>query len=304
MNASQTDVRATVGIVGLGIMGIAYARNLRKAGYTVFGFDPAPEAASALDACGGKALPSPRAVAEKADIILIALASIPALRDVAAQIAEVAHEGQVVAEMGTLPLDAKEDARGLLAEKGCPVLDCPVSGTGAQAATGDLVVFASGDSDAFDKIKPVFEAFARDVRHVGAFGAGIKLKYVANLLVTIHNLAAAEALLLAQKSGLDLQMVYDAVRSGAGNSRMFEVRGPMMIDDTYEPATMKMDVYMKDLTLILDHARDVRAPLPLMTASLPYYVAALSQGRDKQDTAALFAVLKELASSERKETTA
>ncbi|TKT69210.1 NAD(P)-dependent oxidoreductase [Aquamicrobium sp. LC103] len=302
MNAVQTDVRTVVGIAGLGIMGIAYARNLCKAGYVVVGFDPAPEAAAALAECGGEALASPRAVAEQADIILIALASIPALRDVTMQFAEAAREDQVVAEMGTLPLDAKEAARDLLAAKGCTMLDCPVSGTGAQAATGDLVIFASGDSAAFDKIKPVFEAFARDVRHVGAFGAGIKLKYVANLLVTIHNLAAAEALLLAQKSGLDLQMVYDAVRSGAGNSRMFEVRGPMMISDTYEPATMKMDVYMKDLTLILDHARDVRAPLPLMTASLPYYMAALSQGRDKQDTAALFAVLKALAPSDRKET--
>lgn len=301
MNASQTKICAKVGIIGLGIMGIAYARNLRKAGYTVTGFDPAPEANASLEDCGGEALASPRAVAEKADVILIALASIPALREVSAQIAEVARKDQVVAEMGTLPLDAKEDVRTLLAQKGCPLLDCPVSGTGAQAATGDLVIFASGESEAFETIKPVFEAFARDVRHVGAFGAGIKLKYVANLLVTIHNLAAAEALLLAKKSGLDLQMVYDAVRSGAGNSRMFEMRGPMMINDTYEPATMKMDVYMKDLTLILDHARDVRAPLPLMTASLPYYMAALSQGRDKQDTAALFAVLNELASPDRKE---
>jgi 3-hydroxyisobutyrate dehydrogenase-like beta-hydroxyacid dehydrogenase len=197
--------------------------------------------------------------------------------------------------MGTLPLSAKEELRAAFERKGVQTLDCPVSGTGAQAAKGDLVIYVSGDDKAAETVRPVFEGFARDVRFVGPFGAGIKLKYIANLLVTVHNLAAAEALLLAQKSGLDLQLVLDAVTSGAGNSRMLEVRGPMMVDGVYEPATMKMDVYMKDLTLILDHARDVRCPTPLMSASLPFYVSALAQGRDKEDTAALFAVLQDMA---------
>jgi 3-hydroxyisobutyrate dehydrogenase-like beta-hydroxyacid dehydrogenase len=160
----------------------------------------------------------------------------------------------VLAEMGTLPLEAKEAARVACAEVGVALLDCPVSGTGAQAATGDLVVFASGEAADVAVLYPVFSALARDIRHVGPFGAGMKLKLVANLLVTIHNLAAAEALLLAEKSGLDLGMVYEAIRSGAGNSRMFEVRGPLMIDGRYEPATMKMDVYQKDLALIMDPA--------------------------------------------------
>ncbi len=304
MSVNRSTLRPTVGIIGLGIMGMAYARNLRKAGFSVAGFDPMPAAAAALKECGGEAFDSPRAVAEGCDHILIALASIPALRDVvlgAEGIADAARPGMVVAEMGTLPIDAKEEVKPALEEKGAALLDCPVSGTGAQAAVGDLVVYASGDKPAFDAILPVFEGFARDVRHVGPFGAGMKLKYVANLLVTIHNLAAAEALLLAEKSGLDLQMVYDAISSGAGSSRMFEVRAPMMIKREYEPATMKMDVYMKDLTLILDHGRDVRAPLPLMAASLPYYMAALSEGRDKEDTAALFEVLKVLSGHVEKE---
>lgn len=300
MNGKTNGGRPVVGIVGLGIMGIAYARNLRKAGFDVVGYDPEPGAQAALRDCGGTVAASPRGVGEAADHILVALASIPALKAVIGAedgFGPVLRPGMVVAEMGTLPLDAKEAARRMVEEAGAVLLDCPVSGTGAQAAEGDLVVFASGDAAAIETLRPVFEGLARDVRAVGPFGAGMKLKFVANLLVTIHNLAAAEALLLAERSGLDLGMVFDAVRSGAGNSRMFEVRGPLMIEGRYEPATMKMDVYQKDLALIMDHARAIGCPVPLMSATLPFYSAALAQGRDKEDTAALFGVLQTLATA-------
>jgi L-threonate 2-dehydrogenase len=295
--------RPTVGIVGLGIMGLAYARNLRKAEFPVVGFDVAEERGVALEEAGGRALASPEAVAREAPVILLALPSVSALRQAtvgADGIVKGLRPGAIVAEMGTLPLDAKEAARDALEAAGARTLDCPVSGTGAQAAVGDLVIYASGDEAAVADVRPVFDGFARSTLYVGPFGAGIKLKYVANLLVTIHNLAAAEALLLAERAGLDLRMVFEAIRSGAGTSRMFEVRAPLMIEGAYEPATMKMDVYMKDLTLILDFAREVRCPTPLMSASLPYYVAALAEGRDKEDTAALFGVLQGMVA--RKET--
>lgn len=283
-----------VGLIGLGIMGMAYATNLRKAGAEVFGTDPVGAARTALDGLGGCGLATAAEVIQRADVVMMALPSAKALATVVDEIAPHLRAGQVLAEMGTLPLDAKEAARDRIAQTGAVLLDCPVSGTGAQAAKGDLVVFASGDEAAFTRIRPAFDAIARDVRHIGPFGTGMKLKYVANLLVTIHNLAAAEALLLAEKSGLDLNMVFDAIRSGAGNSRMFEVRGPLMIEGRYEPATMKMDIYQKDLALIMDHARAVECPVPLMAASLPFYSAALAQGRHSQDTAALFAVLQQM----------
>lgn len=291
---SETPARPGVGIIGLGIMGLAYARNLRSNGLDVVGHDPVPAACEALGDCGGRPLGSARAVAEQADVILLALASVEALKTVTAELCRAPISGAVIAEMGTLPLDAKEAARSALEAAGAVLLDCPVSGTGAQAARGDLVVFASGDTTAVERMRPVFLGLAREVRHVGPFGAGMKLKCVANLLVTIHNLAAAEALLLAEKSGLDLEMVLDALCAGAATSRMLEMRGPLMIAGAYEPATMKMDVHMKDLTLILDQARALDCPAPLMAASLPYYAAALAQGRDKQDTAALFEVLRHL----------
>lgn len=287
--------RPRIGIVGLGIMGLAYAGNLRRAGFTVVGYDVAGAQASALEDLGGRALHSPKAVAAESDLVLVALASVDALRVAAAGtegLAEAIRPGTIVCEMGTLPLNAKEEARKVLEARGATVLDCPVSGTGGQAAVRDLVIYASGNEAAVDRARIAFDGFARETRFVGPFGSGIKLKYVANLLVTIHNLATAEALLLAEKSDLDLQLVYDAIRSGAGSSRMFEIRGPAMIEGRYEPAAMKMDVYLKDLALILDHARDVLCPTPLMSASLPFYLAALAEGRAKQDTAALFAVLK------------
>lgn len=283
-----------VGLIGLGIMGMAYATNLRKAGAEVIGTDPVEAARKALDGLGGRGVATAAEVIQAADVVMMALPSAKALAAVVEEVTPHLRTGQVLAEMGTLPLDAKEAARDRIAQTGAVLLDCPVSGTGAQAAKGDLVVFASGDEDAFRRIRPAFDAIARDVRHIGPFGTGMKLKYVANLLVTIHNLAAAEALLLAERSGLDLAMVFDAIRSGAGNSRMFEVRGPLMIEGRYEPATMKMDIYQKDLALIMDHARAVDCPVPLMAASLPFYSAALAQGRHSQDTAALFAVLQQM----------
>lgn len=291
----QVGAKPVVGVIGLGIMGSAFARNLLSNGFTVVGYDPVPQAGEALRAAGGQPLASPRAVAEAADHVLIVLASIPALRaviDGEGGMMPALRPGQVLAEMGTLPLDAKELARDLVAVTGATLLDCPVSGTGAQAAAGDLVVFASGPAEAVETMRPIFGGFSRQVRHVGDFGAGMKLKLVANLLVSIHNLATAEALLLAEKSGLDLQMTYEAIAAGAGTSRMFEVRGPMMVAGQYEPATMKMDVYQKDLALIMDHAAHVGCPVPLMAATLPFYSAAIAQGRAKQDTGSLFAVLQ------------
>ncbi|SON56702.1 2-hydroxy-3-oxopropionate reductase [Hartmannibacter diazotrophicus] len=289
---NENGARPTVGIVGLGIMGSAYGRNLVEAGYKVIGTDVAQSAMDDLVADGGEAVAGTADVARASDVILLALPSVKALEAVTEALVSSVRKGAVVCEMGTLPLEAKEACAAALAAVGVEVLDCPVSGTGAQAAVRDLVVFASGDEAAYRVAEPVFCGFARDVRLVGTFGTGMKLKYIANLLVTIHNLSTAEALLLAERAGLDLNTVYDAIRTGAGGSRMFDLRAPLMIEDRYEPATMKMDIYIKDLQLIMDFARELRCPTPLMAASLPFYFAALAEGRGKQDTASLFAVLK------------
>jgi L-threonate 2-dehydrogenase len=182
-----------------------------------------------------------------------------------------------------------------LKKAGHIALDCPVSGTGAQAKVKDLVIYASGDAKNIAKLRQLFLGFAKSVHDLGAFGNGSRMKYVANLLVAIHNVASAEAMVLGMKSGLDPQTILDLVKPGAGNSRVFELRAPMMVKDDYEDATMKIKVWQKDLAVIGDYAASIGAPTPLMSATLPIYAAAMSTGHAMHDTAAVCAVLEAMA---------
>ena len=144
---------------------------------------------------------------------------------------------RVVIEASTFALADKEAAEAALRAAGHILLDCPVSGTGAQAKIKDIVVYASGGAAEIKRLTPLFAAFSRAVHDLGAFGNGSRMKYVANLLVAIHNVASAEAMVLGIKAGLPPQLIYDLVKAGAGNSRVFELRGPMMAKDRYDDPT-------------------------------------------------------------------
>ena len=154
-------------------------------------------------------------------------------------------------------MEDKAKAERALRKAGHVLLDCPVSGTGSQAKTKDLVIYASGDSKAIGKLRPMFGGFSRAVHDLGAFGNGSRMKYVANLLVAINNVATAEAMVLGLKSGLDPKTVFEMVASGAGNSRVFELRAPMMVKDRYDDATMKVSVWQKDMAVIGEFARQL-----------------------------------------------
>jgi len=287
-----------VGLVGLGIMGSAYAGHLIDAGFSTCAYDIDAKALNDYRARGGRALATAREVAAQADVVIVALASTEAIESALfgdGGLAAGLTPGAIVLEVGTFDLDLKESVRARLAERGAIVLDAPVSGTGSQAQTKDLVFFASGDRPAFEKARPVLEALGRDVRYVGAFGNGSKLKYVANLLVTIHNLSTAEALVFAEKAGIDPATVLDVLGDSAAASRMLQVRGPMMVAHRYEPATMKLEVYQKDIEIIDAFAKSQACPTPLFSASIPYYTRALAEGRGKEDTAAIVTVLREAA---------
>jgi len=289
----------TVGMVGLGIMGSAMSANLVRAGFRVIGYDIAPRRGAELRRSGGIAARSPREVAKRANIIVTSLPSANALSEVAAELAESASRGTIIIETSTLPIAAKEAARNALARRGVILLDCPLSGTGAQARVKDLIIYASGDRAAYRKAVPVMEGFTRANYYVGAFGAGSKMKFVANLLVAIHNVAAAEAMVLGMKAGLDPALVLKVVSDGAGSSRMFQVRGPMMVKGDYSEATMKNEVWQKDMTIIADFARELDCPTPLFAASAPIYNAAMAMGLGKEDTGAVCAVLEEMAGNPR-----
>ena len=290
----------TVGMIGLGIMGSAMSYNLMRAGVRVIGYDVAPGARSAHKRAGGVPVKSPREVARRADIVITSLPSARALADVAAELAKSPKRGIVVVETSTLPIEAKTAARDALARRGVTLLDCPLSGTGAQARAKDLLIYVSGERAAYDRIAPVLPGFTSANYYVGTFGSGSKMKFVANLLVAIHNVAAAEAMVLGMKAGLDPAMILKVVAGGAGGSRMFQVRGPMMVKGDYSKATMKNEVWQKDMTIIGDFARSLDCPTPLFAASAPIYNAAMAMGLGKEDTGAVCKVLEEMAGKPRR----
>jgi 3-hydroxyisobutyrate dehydrogenase-like beta-hydroxyacid dehydrogenase len=290
-----------VGQVGLGIMGGAFAKHLRAAGFAIAGFDLAAKSRAALKKLGGAVEESVARVAERADVVITSLPSIAAIEAVflgEGGLARTARAGTIVIETSTLPLDLKLAVRDACARAAVTVLDCPISGTGAQAAAKDISVYASGPREAVAKCEPVLQGFARSVHYCGEYGNGSKLKFIANLLVTIHNLSTAEAIVLGRRSGLDLDLLYKVIRDGAGTSRMFEVRAPLMIARDYSEATMKIDVYQKDIDIIGAYAAGLHCPTPLFEASKPYYSAAYAQGRSKDDTAAICAVLESMAATD------
>ncbi|HEY5291634.1 MAG TPA: NAD(P)-dependent oxidoreductase [Burkholderiales bacterium] len=295
-----------VGVIGLGIMGSAMSANLVKAGFSVIGHDPVAARRKALAGAGGQPARSAREVARRAALIITSLPSADALAAVSAELAEggprAGRRGLIVVETSTLPIEVKHAARKRLAAAGVTLLDCPLSGTGAQARTKDLVVLASGERSAYRKCIPLFEGFARAHYLIGAFGDGSKMKFIANHLVAIHNVAAAEAMVLGMKSGLDPAQVLAVISNGAGTSRMLEVRGPMMVKGDYSEATMKVAVWQKDMKIIGDYARSIDCPTPLFLASAPFYTAAMAMGRGDEDTGSVCAVLEEMARTARRPT--
>ena len=292
----------TVGIVGLGRMGGAMAGNLIGAGFAVVGRDPDPARAEALAAAGGTVADSPRAVAEAADCVMTSLPTIAAFEAViggADGLAAADKPGLVAFDTSTLPIPVKEAGRAKLAEGGKILLDTPLSGTGTQALTGDLVVFASGDAGAVASLTDVFEGFSRSHYDLGAFGNGSRMKFVANLLVAIHNVAAGEAFALGIKAGLDPETIYEVISSSAATSRLFEVRGPQMVANDYTNVSASIEMQLKDMKVIGDFIAESGCAAPLFAASGQIYNAALAQGRVQEDTASVCAVLEGLAGVER-----
>ena len=296
----DTEARV-VGFVGLGAMGHPMSRSLAGAGWQVLGYDANAAALSRHRDCGGQVVADVAELVRATQVVVTSLPTFGAVHSVVEALGTAAREQSrslVVVETSTLALRQKEALRDLAARYGCALLDCPVSGTSAQAERGDLVAYLSGsEEEALVLATPVVQAMTRAVHDVGEFGNGTRMKLVANTLVAIHNLAAAEALLLAERSGLNLEQVLDAVGDGAGTSRMFEVRGPLMARGEYEPATASVRVFQKDLLAIREMAGDVHSPTPLLSTAAVFYEMAAAQGRMNQDTACVFAVLEQCLSA-------
>jgi putative dehydrogenase len=206
----------------------------------------------------------------------------------------------VVADTSTLALTDKEQAHQALAAAGVTLLDCPVSGTGAQAAKADLVFFASGEKAAYERLRPALLAMGRVAHHLGAFGNGSRMKYVANLLVAIHNVSTAEAMAFGMKAGIAPETIYDVLCGSAATSRILEVRGPMMVRNSYDDNVSATFLTMaKDLSVIGQYAQSIDCPTPLFSLASNIHAAAVAQGMEMSDTAAVCAVMERLAGVDR-----
>lgn len=258
------------------------------------GFDVDATKTEALADRGLVVAPSAVDVAAASEIVIFSLPTTAALHAVAAELAGSDFPGLVALETGTLPIVDKEQAREVLKGSGIELMDVPMSGTGLQAEDATLVVFASGSRRGFEQAQPVFDAIGRSAHYLGEFGNGSKMKYIANLLVAVHSLATAEAHALGIAAGMDSATVQQVMEDGVGSSKIFEIRGPMMVADQYPPAA-RLDIILKDATLISDFARSVGAPTPLLEAALGVYQDASAAGLGDLDAAALCRFLEQSA---------
>jgi putative dehydrogenase len=300
MSDTASNTKGTIGVIGLGIMGGAMARELAKAGYAVVGFDIDAAAMQRLQDVGGQARASARQVAVESDVVIVSVATSAALaavvQDIAAAERPATAPALLVLETSTLPLADKDAALASLAPRGVEVMDCPISGTAERMKDRAWTVFCSGPDAAYQRARPVVQVFTDNTPHVGAFGNGTRMKFVANHLVAIYNVAYAEAVALARKMGLDPQHVLDQFgTSPVLGTGVMRLRMPFMIRREYLPATMKVEVWQKDMQVIGDMAKSVHCPTPLFDACRPIYTAAMAMGQAKDDTASVAEVLGAMA---------
>ena len=281
-----------VGIIGLGIMGSAYAKNLLDAGVCVAGADPAILSRKQLEVAGGMSHLSAGPWLIDCDLVIISVASTKVLATVSKELGEILNPGQVVMETGTFAMVDKLAAKAAVEVDGAVLLDTPVSGTGKQAATADLVIMASGPSHAIAHAKPYMEYLSHTIIEAGDFGAGSKLKYIANHAVALHNCAAAETLHYADSLGMDRNLVYHMLSKGAGQSKMLDLRMPLMISGSYTPATAHMEMFQKDLSIIGADIRNQGITTPMFDAVSSLYDKGWALVSKDSDTASVFEVYR------------
>ncbi len=287
----------TIGVVGLGLLGHAIASRLLKAGHVVVGFDVLPERVAALTTLGGNAAPSAAAVAESAEAVCTLLPSLATAESAIVGrdgVLAGARAGLTVIQMSTISPALTQKLAQKVTARQVGFLDCPVSGTSSMVERGDGIFFVGGDRVLYERWRSVLETVLLRAVHVGRVGQAMTLKLVANLLVALHSAAAAEALTLARKAGLDLDLALDVLNSSAATSSMLKVRGPMIVRGEF-PAQMKLELFMKDIHLMQEAAAAVGAPLPFTDLAERLYAAAQAAGHGGEDLAVVVTALGDVA---------
>ena len=283
-----------IGLIGLGAMGGSYAKHLLDSGYEVFGVDPDKKNRNLFSSSGGIILNNISSLSCKCKVIILSLPTVKIFKDVINEFErnKSNFETTLIIDMNTISLEDKLEAKNKLKKLNIEFVDAPVSGTGAQAKSKDLVVMSSGSEDVIRDCEDIFNSFARKHIYVGEFGNGIKFKILANLLVTVHNTVTAEALLLGQKAGLDENMIYNVLNSGAATSVMLDKRMPLMISKEYEPATASMRIFLKDIDVISQFLKNNNLNSPTFEAAADIYNKSKENIPITYDTAAIYEQLK------------
>jgi putative dehydrogenase len=292
----ERNMGIQVGMVGLGKMGLPLAVRLIEKDFTVIGHRR--HSMADFVAQGGLPAASNGEVAQRCDVILTCLPNDEALLEAITGVDGVAagtHPGLIVVEISMLTLKAKERARQALRELDVPLLDCPISGTPAMIAPGKTVFFGSGEKAAFERVLPVLGAITSNTFYLGEFGAGSKMKCVANLLVAVHNLAAAEAMVLSTKAGLDLEMVMRVINPSIAGSAAFSARAPLMAAGQYDSPLGSVNQVKEFILIIRELTENLGAPTPLLDVAEHYYEQAVAAGHGDKDVAAMYALLAEKA---------
>lgn len=291
------STKPSIGFIGLGAMGLAMAKVLVQKEFDVVGYDLNPQALAAFAAAEGTAADSAQAAAQKADVLYLMVVNAVQAQDVlfgAGQAVPALPEGAVVIVGSTvMPADARAIAARLTAA-GFAMIDAPVSGGVVRASNGTLTIMASGPASAFEKAGPALAAVSANLFNLGTeVGQGSTVKVINQLLCGVHIAAAAEAIGLGVKAGVDSGTLFEVISKSAGTSWMFENRVPHMLNDDYSPLSA-VDIFVKDLGIVLDTGKDNRFPLPLAAAAHQLFIMASAAGLGREDDAAVVKVYEQM----------
>jgi 3-hydroxyisobutyrate dehydrogenase len=285
-----------VGFIGLGIMGKPMALNLLKAGFKVTVYNRTASKAEQLVEQGAEKVDSPRKVAEKSTVVITIVSDTPDVEAVILGkngVIEGIRPDSVVIDMSTISPEATRRIAEHLKEKRAYMLDAPVSGGEQGAIDGTLSIMVGGEVEIFDRCQPILQTMGKNIIHVGSSGMGQTVKLVNQILVAGTLFAVAEALLFAQKSGVDLEKAIDAVKGGAASSWQLVNLAPRIIKRDYQPGFM-IDLMQKDLNLVMRTADEMKLPLPVTSLVHQMYYSLQSAGEGQSGTQALIKALEYL----------
>jgi L-threonate 2-dehydrogenase len=288
--SASTSPDQRVAVIGLGSMGYGMATSLKRAGFAVTGCDVSTEAVARFVKDGGAGAKTPAEAAEGADIVVSVVVNAAQTETIlfgASGAAETMAKDSVFVSSATMDPDIARRLAKQLEATGRHYLDAPISGGAQRAAQGELTVLASGSPAAFARARPALDAMAAKLYELGdAAGQGAAFKMINQLLAGVHIAAASEAIAFAARQGLDIRKVYEVITASAGNSWMFENRMPHVLDGDYTPRSA-VEIFVKDLGIIQDMARNARFPVPVSAAALQMFLMTAAAGMGRDDDASV-----------------